>query len=218
MSLFAIVGSSQTDDTVDDESQIHLILIGFTGVGKTSLRKHLKDESIDDNESPTIVMEYDEIRYRTSSAGKEVSVTMWDTGGQPVFQDLLPCFARIQCIYSVVFRLPDIQELSKKPEICPCDENHERIRSPFTTRELIFHDLAYIEAFSDMTPTLGVQRFLNQEKTSTETVIVGTCKDQITSLIELLVFFLDWCATSSPQMTPSDLSGVKKWALLACKN
>ena len=139
--------------------QIHLILIGHTGVGKTSLRKHLKDEPIDMNETPTIVME-PEFLYRESvelsaaspfkcikdvlsSSNSKVFLTMWDTGGQPIFQDLLPCFARLKCMYGIVFRLPDLQEFDSRPEIRPCDEHHESVTSPFTNKDILYRNLAY---------------------------------------------------------------------------
>ena len=57
--------SAKPGDAEEGDPQIHLILIGQTGVGKTSVRKHLKDEPIDMNESPTIVME-PEFLYRES--------------------------------------------------------------------------------------------------------------------------------------------------------
>ena len=38
-------------------THIHMILIGHTGAGKTSVVKHLKDEKIDPDENSTEVME-----------------------------------------------------------------------------------------------------------------------------------------------------------------
>ena len=119
--------ASFEDELMEEESQIHLILIGHTGVGKTSLRKHLKNEPINMDESPTIIMEpeflyresikmansipFKSIREALKDSSSKVFLTMWDTGGQPIFQDLLPCFARLKCMYGIVFRLPDLQDL-----------------------------------------------------------------------------------------------------------
>ena len=185
--------------------QIHLILIGHTGVGKTSLRKHLKDEPIDMNETPTIVMEpeflyresvellaanpFKRIKDVLSSPNSKVFLTMWDTGGQPIFQDLLPCFARLKCMYGIVFRLPDLQEFDSRPEIRPCDEHHESVISPFTNEDILYRNLAYVQAYScsmkEKFDNLPIQA--NPSSGSSDSsamsnypaaVVVGTCKDK----------------------------------------
>ena len=186
--------------------QIHLILIGHTGVGKTSLRKHLKDEPIDMNETPTIIME-PEFLYRESvellasnpfkcikdalsSTNSKVFLTMWDTGGQPIFQDLLPCFARLKCMYGIVFRLPDLQQFDSRPEIRPCDEHHQAVTSPFTNEDILYRNLAYVQAYScsmkEKFENLPIQvNSRNESSDSASTmakypaaVVVGTCKDK----------------------------------------
>ena len=197
--------ASFSSDLIDDEVQIHLILIGSSGVGKTSLRKHLKDEDFDMNESPTIIMEPDYL-YRDSDnvpfkcltgdsqiSANKIFLTMWDTGGQPIFQDLLPCFARLKCMYGIVFRMSDLQMLDSKPEIRPSDENHDPIVSPFSNKEIIYRNLAYFQAFSgtmkDKFENLPMQ--VQQDKSNEENVpctrnypaavVVGTCKDLVPS-------------------------------------
>lgn len=119
--------ASFRNDLIEDEVQIHLILIGSSGVGKTSLRKHLKNEQIDMNEVPTIIMEPDHLYGDARNVsdnendhnltGNKISLTMWDTGGQPIFQDLLPCFARLKCMYGIIFRMSDLDEFDSKPKI-----------------------------------------------------------------------------------------------------
>ena len=190
---------SADGDLVEDEVQIHVILIGHTGVGKTSLRKHLKDEPIDDNETPTIVMQ-PEFLYResmTAVAGSafkplldlpsdcqsKVFLTMWDTGGQPIFQDLLPCFARLKCMYGIVFRLSDLEKFDNKPEIRPCKSFLEPASSPFTNRDIMYRNLSFVQAFSSSVEkkmeNLPPQvKSRDSKKFSTAAVVVGTCKDQ----------------------------------------
>ena len=193
-------------DLVKDEVQIHVILIGHTGVGKTSLRKHLKNEPIDDNERPTIVME-PEFLYReslTTVAGgafkplldlprdcqSKVFLTMWDTG-QPIFQDLLPCFARLKCLYGIVFRLSDLEKFDEKPGIRPCKSFLESTVSPFTNRDIIYRNLSFIQAFSyntqrkqeNLPPQL---RSKDSQKASTAAVIIGTYRDKATASDEIL--------------------------------
>ena len=194
--------ASYSDDLVDDEFQVHLILIGRTGVGKTSLRKHLKNEPIDMSERPTIIME-PEFLYREfvgleagspfkilkdalKSSGGKVFLTMWDTGGQPIFQDLLPCFARLKCMYGIVFRLPDLKHFESKPEIRPFDAKEKPVASPFTNQDIFYRNLAFVQAYSCSMQ----ERFSNlpPQAMSTEehvvrfpaAIVVGTCKDMAT--------------------------------------
>ena len=190
-----------SEDLVEEEVQIHLILIGHTGVGKTSLRKHLKNESIDMNECPTIVME-PEFLYRESielstsipfkrlkdalnHSKNKVFLSLWDTGGQPIFQDLLPCFARLKCMYGIVFRLPDLTNFDNRPDIRPCSE-HESVVSPFTNKDIVYRNLAYVQAFSyTLQDKQTIPGELNKAFEDAEhgdmnypaAVVVGTCKD-----------------------------------------
>ena len=158
-------------------SDVHFILIGHTNVGKTSLRKHLKNQPIDMEEPPTVVMESEYIREM--GLDSNVSVTMWDTGGHPFFQDLLPCFARFKCLYGLVFRIPDIENLDSHPDIRRC-EYHEPAKSPFTNREIFFRNLAFIQAFSG-----GMQS--NQAEGNPAAVIIGTNRDKKSPRSENLI-------------------------------
>ena len=198
--------ASFSDDLVDDEFQVHLILIGHTGVGKTSLRKHLKNEPMDVNEFPTIIME-SEFLYRESvsleatnpfrnlkdalkCSGGKVFLTMWDTGGQPIFQDLLPCFARLKCMYGIVFRLPDLKNFESKPKIRPFDVNCKSVTSPFSNQDIFYRNLAFVQAYScsmkERFENLPQQASSTEEHPTTTTVqypaavVVGTCKDMAT--------------------------------------
>ena len=193
--------ASKSDNFEDDEVQIHLILIGHTGVGKTSLRKHLRNERINMDESPTIVMEpeflyrelmelqgstpFKQIKDSLDSGASKVFLTMWDTGGQPIFQDLLPCFARLKCMYGIVFRLPDIETFDSYPTIRPCDEYHKEALSPFTNEDIVYRNLAYVQAYScslkkrfedlPFHENFGMTSF---DTNFPAAVVVGTCKDE----------------------------------------
>ena len=161
-------------------SDIHFILIGHTDVGKTSLRKHLKNQPIDMNEPPTVVMESEHIRG--IGLDSNVSVTMWDTGGHPFFQDLLPGFARFKCLYGLVFRLPDIENFDSRPDIRRCGY-HKSAESPFTYREIMFRNLAFIQAFScDIQSSRADISACNPAA-----VIIGTNKDRKSVGSEILI-------------------------------
>jgi hypothetical protein len=198
--------ASESSDSEDDEVQIHLVLIGHTGVGKTSVRKHLRNEHINMSESPTIVME-PEFLYRElmelqgnvpfkyikdilGSSASRVFLTMWDTGGQPIFQDLLPCFARLKCMYGIVFRLPDIEAFDSFPSIRPCDEHHEGSTSPFSNEDIVYRNLAYVQAYScSMKKHLGNMpihegsAIMSSSINFPSAVVIGTCKDEVSVLL-----------------------------------
>ena len=172
--------AASEDANVSCTSDIHFILIGHTDVGKTSLRKHLKNQPIDIKEPPTVVMESEHIRG--VGLDSNVSVTMWDTGGHPFFQDLLPGFARFKCLYGLVFRLPDIENFDSHPDIRRCGY-HKPAKSPFTNREIMFRNLAFIQAFScDIQSSTADISACNPAA-----VIIGTNKDRKSAGSEILI-------------------------------
>ena len=157
-----------------DEDEIHLVLIGHAGVGKTSFRRHLKDELFDKNEPPTIMMESKCIVIKDESKFKadKVSVNCWDTGGHPIFQDLLPCFARLMCLYGIVFRLTDIYTFDDYPKIRPYNKDLNKMISPFTNREIMYRNLAFIHVYTSGMQNASVANFPGA-------VIIGTFKDKL---------------------------------------
>ena len=168
---------SNDANAVCTSADVHFVLIGHTNVGKTSLRKHLKNQPIDMEEPSTIVMESEYIREMELDSN--VSVTMWDTGGHPFFQDLLPCFARLKCLYGLVFCITDIENFESCPDIRRC-EYHEPAESPFTNREILFRNLAFIQAFSGWTQS-------DQAEVNSAAVIIGTNKDKMSPSSEILI-------------------------------
>ena len=162
----------------EENAEIHLILIGHSGVGKTSVRKHLKNELLDADEPPTKMMESKcmVIKDKSDSKANNFFLNCWDTGGHPIFQDLLPCFARLMCLYGIVFRLIDINAFDEHPEIRPYDKSQKAETSPFTNREIMYRNLAYIHVYSS-----GMQDELNTSKSFPAAIIIGTFRDQVPS-------------------------------------
>ena len=114
-----------------------------------------------------------------------VFVNVWDTGGHPVFQDLLPCFARLMCVYGIVFRLTDLIDntFDDFPKIRPYNRDHQNEKfSPFTNREIMYRNLAYIHVY-----TSGMQNdYYKNESLATNfpgAVIIGTFNDIILSSV-----------------------------------
>jgi hypothetical protein len=130
------------------------------------------------------------IKDSLGSSASRVFLTMWDTGGQPIFQDLLPCFARLKCMYGIVFRLPDIEAFDSFPSIRPCDEHHEGSTSPFSNEDIVYRNLAYVQAYScsmkkhlDDMPIHTGSTIMSSNTNFPSAVVIGTCKDEVSALL-----------------------------------
>ncbi len=147
---------------------LHMLLIGHTGVGKTSIRKHLQNIPFNDKEKSTIIMEqellYQETFESTIDSKKstvvlkkydsvyksdpdKIYLTLWDTGGQPMFQDLLPCFAKFRSIYGIVVRLCDLLDNSNACIRPTCSLEIER-ESPYTSTDYLYRCLSFLDSTS----------------------------------------------------------------------
>ena len=184
-------------------THVHMILLGHAGVGKTSIRKHFKNEPFDPQEKTTIVAEHEILITETLAAKSNTAsteenffffphdhlhgtesdkclLTLWDTGGQPMFQDLLPCFPKLRSLYGIVFRLDNFGDSRNAETRPPCDFESS-VKSPYTHYELICRCMAYVNTFSSNTQ--GVLQSLPPElqKISSfpKCVMIGTCKDQV---------------------------------------
>ena len=147
-------------------AHLHMILIGHTGVGKTSLRKHLQNIPFNKKEKSTIIMEQELLCQETIEASTDsnslvfqkndnvyksepdkVFLTLWDTGGQPMFQDLLPCFAKLRSIYGIVFRLCDLLE-NRHAIVRPVSSLECERVSPYSYTDYIHRCVAFLDSFS----------------------------------------------------------------------
>ena len=147
-------------------AHLHMILIGHTGVGKTSIRKHLQNIPFNAKEKSTVIMEQDLLYQETIEASTDsasmvfqkseyvyksepdkVFLTLWDTGGQPMFQDLLPCFAKLRSIYGICFRLCDLLE-NRTALVRPVSSLECERESPYSCVDYIYRCLAFLDSFS----------------------------------------------------------------------
>ena len=144
-------------------AHLHMILMGHTGVGKTSIRKHLQNIPFNEQEKSTIIFEQQLLCQDSTEASTvstsfrsenvytsepdKVFLSLTDTGGQPVFQDLLPCFAKLRSIYGIVFRLCDLLE-NPKAVVRPVSSLECERESPYSCVDYIYRCLAFIDSFS----------------------------------------------------------------------
>ena len=201
-----IINALSSSDVLE-VSHLHMILIGHTGVGKTSIRKHLQNIPFSHEEKSTVIMEQELLCQVTMEASTDsgstifqksenvyksetskVFLTLWDTGGQPMFQDLLPCFAKLRSIYGIVFRICDLLENPKaviRP-VCPLLERETE--SSYTYIDYIYRCVAFLDCFSaslqhdfaNLPPEVRAESFANTElQTFPRLALIGTFKDTV---------------------------------------
>ncbi len=71
-----------------------LIIIGDSGVGKTSLIEAFNYHKLSVSAKPTIGAEFSKKKLKLHSTGQEVNLQLWDTAGQERFQSLCSSFYR----------------------------------------------------------------------------------------------------------------------------
>jgi small GTP-binding protein len=71
---------------------IHLILVGDSAVGKTSLLSRYSTNTYEDRFLTTIGLDYKILKVHIS--GRDVTLCLWDTAGQERFQSITPSFYR----------------------------------------------------------------------------------------------------------------------------
>ena len=202
MTRKGIIDALSSSDVLE-VAHLHMILIGHTGVGKTSIRKHLQNIPFNEQEKSTIIMEQELLcqeatedstvptSFRSenvyTSEPDKVFLTLGDTGGQPMFQDLLPCFAKLRSIYGIVFRLCDLLE-DPNAVVRPVSSLECERESPYSCVDSIYRCLAFLDSFSssfhsnflNIPPEVKKIFFESTNlKTFPRLVLIGTFKDTL---------------------------------------
>ena len=69
-----------------------VVMVGNSGVGKTSFVQRIVDKNFEDNQIPTVGAQYASIE--TIVNGKKLIIDLWDTAGQEVFRSLVGFYTR----------------------------------------------------------------------------------------------------------------------------
>ena len=73
-------------------TNVRVVLVGDSAVGKTSIARRLADDIFKEDESSTIGANYFTKNYKFD--GQTVELQVWDTAGQEVYQSLTPMYYR----------------------------------------------------------------------------------------------------------------------------
>jgi small GTP-binding protein len=89
---------------------MRVVLIGDSGVGKTSLVSRLIDDSFDAFMGPTMMSQWQRFTYEADS--QRVELQIWDTAGQEKFRSLGPLYYRKAAAAIAVFDITNSQSFN----------------------------------------------------------------------------------------------------------
>ncbi len=105
-----------------------ILLVGDSGVGKTSLLLSFTSEEFLDREKPTIGVDL-KVKMLTHASGKRLKLTIWDTAGQERYKTLTSAYYRgahgIALVYDVCDRdsFANVQEWLREVDLyCTNDD------------------------------------------------------------------------------------------------
>ena len=107
------------------KSKNKIVLLGDSGVGKTSLVRRWLTNSYNENQSPTIGAAF--IKTTFTFRGQENEVQVWDTAGEERFRSMAPIYA--QGAFAAIFvydrtRKDSLNNIKDWLEQIDADEKH----------------------------------------------------------------------------------------------
>ena len=79
-------------DTSSFDHTVKLLLVGDSGVGKSSLLLRFSEDTFEEDQSPTIGVDF-KLKFLNLD-GKRLKLTVWDTAGQERFRTLTSSYYR----------------------------------------------------------------------------------------------------------------------------
>ncbi|CAG5117219.1 unnamed protein product [Candidula unifasciata] len=106
----SVTTTSTTPSHGKSDGVLKIILIGSSGVGKTSLLQRFTDDSFSENGKPTIGVDF-EIKT-VQVQGRQVTLQMWDTAGQEKFKNVVAPFYRNADGVILVYNITNMDSFS----------------------------------------------------------------------------------------------------------
>ena len=92
------------DEKNENLISVKVVLVGDSGVGKTSIIKQFTDNKFEpDNTSPSIASQYSTKLIDIEETGKKIKFDLWDTAGQEVYRSLAKIFYKDANIIILVY-------------------------------------------------------------------------------------------------------------------
>jgi len=92
------------DEKNKNSLSVKVVLVGDSGVGKTSMIKQFTDNQFDpDNTSPSIASQYNSKEIEIEKTDKKIKFDLWDTAGQEIYRSLAKIFYKDANIILLVY-------------------------------------------------------------------------------------------------------------------
>ena len=102
---------SDIEQEINTEFSFKLVMLGDSGVGKTSLVKHEINNAFNGERDSTIIFEHSFKNF--GIMGKTIRLQIWDTCGKEVYHSSMKNFYRSALCIVVVFSLEDSDSFNK---------------------------------------------------------------------------------------------------------
>ena len=96
---------SDIDQEINPEFCFKLVMLGDSGVGKTSLVKHEINNTFFGERDSTIIFEHSFKNFEIM--GKTIRLQIWDTCGQEIYRSLITNFYRNSSLAFIVFAIDE---------------------------------------------------------------------------------------------------------------
>lgn len=98
----------------DREIPVKIVLIGDSGVGKTSISRVFTTDTMNMDQAPTVGASFTSKSW-TTPGGVHLKLNIWDTAGQERFRSLAPIYYRDSHAVVIVYSLADRKTFENLP-------------------------------------------------------------------------------------------------------
>ena len=99
------------DKNISTEYSFKVVIVGETGVGKTSILKRELNNEFSEKYAPTLSFEHNYKNYSVNES--TICLHLWDICGQKILQPLIKTFLRASLCAFLVFSIDDIKSFEK---------------------------------------------------------------------------------------------------------